>query len=157
MQSNFPTKESMAWKLWLFGILKIPMIAFCRPRLVVWNEEEVVVKIKRKRRTNNHLKSMYFGALMVGADLAAGLHAFAYSVSGNRKISLAFKSCSANFLSRPEMDVFFEMNSGSLVREMILESEKSKERINRKIPVLIKNETGEVVAEVEMELSLKVK
>jgi hypothetical protein len=100
---------------------------------------------------------MYFGALMVGADLAAGLHAFAISVSGKQRISLAFKSCSAKFHTSPETDVFFEMNSGPLVREMIQESAAKGERINRMIPVLIKNAAYEVVAEVEMELSLKVK
>lgn len=154
---NLPTLRKMQWNLWLFGCFKIPMIAFCRPKIVTWNEDTVVIRIRRSRRTNNHLKSMYFGALMVGADLAAGLHAFAFSVSEKKKISLAFKSCNAQFLKRPETDVFFEAKAGALVRNMIARSEESQERVNDIIPVSIRDAHGELVASVDMELSLKVK
>jgi len=155
--SSFPSLRKMQWNIWLFGLVKIPMIAYCRPKVITWNEETVVVRIRRSRRTNNHLKSMYFGALMVGADLAAGMHAFAFTVSAKKKISLAFKSCSAQFIKRPETDVFFEANAGHIVRNMIAESENKKERINGIIPVIIKDTNGEEVAKVDMELSLKVR
>jgi len=155
--SNFPTLSKMQWNIWLFGLLKIPMIAYCRPKIITWNEETVVIRIRRSRRTNNHLKSMYFGALMVGADLAAGMHAFAFTVTEKKKISLAFKSCNAQFLKRPETDVFFEADAGEIVRKMIAESETKKERVNAIIPVRIKDTSGEEVAKVDMELSLKVK
>jgi hypothetical protein len=154
--SNFPSLKKMQWNIWLFGLVKIPMIAYCRPKIITWNEETVVIRIRRSRRTNNHLKSMYFGALMVGADLAAGMHAFAFTVSAKKKISLAFKSCSAQFLKRPETDVFFEANAGDIVRNMIAESEIKKERVNAIIPVTIKDTDGEEVAQVDMELSLRV-
>jgi hypothetical protein len=155
--SSFPSLRKMLWNIWLFGLVKIPMIAYCRPKVITWNEETVVVRIRRSRRTNNHLKSMYFGAMMVGADLAAGMHAFAFTVSAKKKISLAFKSCSAQFIKRPETDVFFEANAGHIVRNMIAESENKKERINGIIPVIIKDTNGEEVAKVDMELSLKVR
>lgn len=93
---------------------------------------------------------------MVGADLAAGMHAFAFTVSEKKKISLAFKSCNAQFLKRPETDVYFEARAGEIVRNMIAQSETRKERINGIIPVSIKNTNGEEVAKVDMELSLKV-
>lgn len=153
---NFPTLRKMQWNIWLFGWIKIPMIAFCRPKIMTWDEEKVVIRIRKSRRTNNHLKSMYFGALMVGADLAAGMHAFAFTVSEKKKISLAFKSCNAQFLKRPETDVFFEAHAGPIVRKMIAESENKKERINEIITVLIRDINGIEVAKVEMELSLRV-
>jgi|694.fasta_scaffold48628_4 hypothetical protein len=154
--SNLPTLKKMQWNLWLFGWVKIPMIAFCRPKIVTWNEDTVVIRIRKSRRTKNHLKSIYFGALMVGADLAAGLHAFAFTVSEKKKISLAFKSCNAQFIKRPDTDVFFEAKAGAIVRNMIAESESKKERINAVIPVSIKDVHGEEVARVDMELSLRV-
>ena len=154
--SNLPTLKKMQWNLWLFGWVKIPMIAFCRPKIVTWNEDTVVIRIRKSRRTKNHLKSIYFGALMVGADLAAGLHAFAFTVSEKKKISLAFKSCNAQFFKRPDTDVFFEAKAGAIVRKMIEESESKKERINAVIPVSIKDVHGEEVARVDMELSLRV-
>ena len=154
---NFPNINKMQRNLWIFGLFKIPMIAYCRPRITVWNEEEVVIRIKRSRRTNNHLKSMYFGALMVGADLAAGMHAFAYSSVGSKKISLAFKSCQANFIQRPETDVFFEAKAGAIVREMIKKSEQSKERVNAVVLVKMYDENRIEIAQAQMELSIKVK
>jgi acyl-coenzyme A thioesterase PaaI-like protein len=147
----------MQRNLWLFGLFKIPMIAFCRPKIVVWDEQKVVIRIRRSRRTNNHLKSMYFGALMVGADLAAGMHAFAHSTTNQKKISLAFKSCSAQFFQRPETDVYFTAESGNLVQEMIQKSMLSQQRVNEMITVHISDESGQEVAVVTMELSLKVK
>ena len=154
--SNLPTLKKMQWNLWLFGWVKIPMSAYCRPKIVTWNEDTVVIRIRKSRRTKNHLKSIYFGALMVGADLAAGLHAFAFTVSEKKKISLAFKSCNAQFIKRPDTDVFFEAKAGAIVRNMIAESESKKERINAVIPVSIKDVHGEEVARVDMELSLRV-
>lgn len=154
--NNLPTLKKMQWNLWLFGWVKIAMIAYCRPKIVTWNEDTVVIRIRKSRRTKNHLKSIYFGALMVGADLAAGLHAFAFTVSEKKKISLAFKSCNAQFFKRPDTDVFFEARAGALVRNMITESESKKERINAVIPVSIKDVHGEEVARIDMELSLRV-
>lgn len=155
--SEFPSMNKMQRNLWLFGLFKIPMIAYCRPRITVWNEDEVIIRIKRSRRTNNHLKSMYFGALMVGADLAAGMHAFAHSASGGNKISLAFKSCRANFLQRPETDVYFEAKAGAIVRGMIARSKQTKERVNAVVLVRMYDENRVEVAQAEMELSIKVK
>ena len=154
--SNLPTLKKMQWNLWLFGWVKIPMIAFCKPKIVTWNEDTVVIWIRKSRRSKNHLKSIYFGALMVGADLAAGLHAFAFTVSEKKKISLAFNSCNAQFIKRPDTDVFFEAKAWAIVRKMIIESESKKERINAVIPVSIKDVHGEEVARVDMELSLRV-
>ena len=154
--SNLPTLKKMQWNLWLFGWVKIPMIAFCRPKIVTWNEDTVVIRIRKSRRTKNHLKSIYFGALMVGADLAAGLHAFAFTVSEKKKISLAFKSCNAQFIKRPDSDVFFEAKAGAIVRKMIAESESKMERVNAIIPVSIRDVHGEEVARMDMELSLRV-
>jgi hypothetical protein len=154
--ANFPSLKKMQWNIWLFGWVKIPMIAFCRPKIVTWNEETVVIRIRKSRRTKNHLKSIYFGALMIGADLAAGMHAFAFTVAEKKRISLAFKSCEAKFLKRPESDVFFEAQAGQIVKKMIAESESKNERVNAIIPVSIKNSSGEEVANVNMELSLRV-
>ena len=155
--NNWPSLQKMQRNLWLFGLFKIPMIAFCRPKIVVWNEDEVIICIKRSRRTNNHLKSMYFGSLMVGADLAAGLHAFAYIVTEKKSISLAFKSCQATFLQRPETHVYFQAKAGKIVREMIQQSIATQSRINQVIPIIIRDAHDSIVAHVDMELSLKVK
>ncbi len=157
MKNSFPSLVQMQRSLFWFSWLKIPMIAYCRPKIMIWDEEQVVLKIRKSRRTKNHLNSMYFGVLMVGADLAAGMHALAFSRVQEKKISLAFKSCNAQFIKRPLTDVFFQANAGNIVREMIAISNTTGNRINREIVVELTESSGEKVAEVIMELSIKVR
>lgn len=145
--------------LWYFGHFKIAMIGYLKPRLIKLSDSEIVIRLPLRRRSRNHLNSMYFGALAVGADLAAGLHGFYYADVEKCKVSLAFKSFQAHFLHRPESDVYFVSTSGELVKKMITESQNSGERINK--PINVKAYTHyltqpEEVADFILELSLKV-
>jgi acyl-coenzyme A thioesterase PaaI-like protein len=155
--STFPSKRRMQWKLFLLGLLKIPMIGYCRPRIADWSPESVRVRIPLRRRTRNHFKSMYFGALMVGADLTAGLHAYAYSLEKGWKVSFAFKSSSAEFLRRPDKNVFFEMDQGREVEALLEKSQASGERHHMGVPIAAYDEEGTRVAEFVLELSVRVK
>jgi acyl-coenzyme A thioesterase PaaI-like protein len=147
----------MRWKLFLLGTFGIPMLGFARPKLLSINEDEVRVKIKLKRRTKNHLKSMYFGALAVGADTAAGLHAFYLSESQGIKMSLAFKAVQGQFLKRAETDVVFVCKQGKIVSDCLQVSKNTGERINQDLLVEAFNLQDELVATFTMMLSLKVK
>ena len=71
--------NKMRWLLFLLGFVKIPMIRYTKPKLLMINDDDVRVKIKLRRRTKNHLNSMYFGALSVGADIAGGIQVFYFS------------------------------------------------------------------------------
>ena len=142
-----------------FGLLKVPLIGHLRPRLITLDDQQIVIKIPLGRRSKNHLDSMYFGALAVGADLAGGLHGFYHAKQLNLNPSIVFKSFQAQFLKRPESDVFFVCNSGGTVKSMILESQKTGERINQLIPIEAYTNylaQAELVAEFKLELSIKV-
>jgi hypothetical protein len=132
------------------------MIGFVRPKLVSLDTEKVCVAIRLKRRTKNHLNSMYFGALAVGADIAAGIHVFYFSEKYGKKISFAFKGMNAQFLKRAESMVRFECLEGKIVETALLKSIESGERINEVVNVIALNLSGEQVATFEMTVSLKV-
>lgn len=151
------TLKNMKWKLFLLGFLKIPLINFCRPRLIKMDDTTVEVKIKLRRRTKNHLKSMYFGALAVGADVAAGIHAFYFAEKSGRKVSFAFKGVKAEFLMRAESDITFVSVEGELVQKAFDSSAASGERVNQPINVIAYNDKKEAVATFEMIVSVKVK
>lgn len=151
------TLKSMKWKLFLLGAVKIPLINFCRPRLIEMNDTTVKVKIKLRRRTKNHLKSMYFGALAVGADVAAGIHAFYFAEKSGKKVSFAFKGVKADFLMRAESDITFVSTEGELVQKAFDASAESGERVNQPINVIAYNDKQEEVATFEMIVSVKVK
>lgn len=145
--------------LWCFGKLNVPMIGYLRPRLIKLTDQEIVIKLRLTRRSKNHLHSMYFGALAVGADLAGGLHGYYLAKRAGVKISLAFKSFQAQFLKRPESDVYFVCTMGDVVKDMLAESQTTKQRINK--PLVVTAYThyphqSEEVASFVLELSLKV-
>lgn len=154
------TKEislrKMNWLLFLMGVVQIPLIGFVRPKLIEINDEVVKVKIKLRRRTKNHLKSMYFGALAVGADIAAGIHVFYFSETKGVKTSFAFKGMKADFIKRAESDVTFVCDEGNLIASLLSESIEKKERINHPVMVKAMDAQNEVVATFEMIISLKV-
>lgn len=145
----------MRWKLFLLGFLKIPMIYFVRPKLVSCNEEVMHIRIPINRRTKNHLKSMYFGALNIGADLAAGLFVYYHGERMGRKVSLSFKSSKGNYLKRPESDVDFTCKEGMFIQEKLEEAYLTNSRINFILPVEARNSQGDLVAMFEMEVSIR--
>ncbi|MEZ8140741.1 DUF4442 domain-containing protein [Enterovibrio norvegicus FF-33] len=119
----------------LFGFFKVPLIWYCRPKILVLNEERVQIRIPLKRRNKNHLNSMYFGVLAVGADVAGGFMAMSKSESRGKTISLAFKSVTAEFLKRPEADVIFTCDDGKLIDQMLDQTISSGERVNQPVRI----------------------
>lgn len=156
---NILTKAK--WMLWMFGHFQVPLIGYAKPEIIDITDERVIVKIKLRRRTRNHLHSMYMGALAIGADIAGGLLAVYFAQQSKSKISLAFKSFQADFLKRPEHDVYFVCEQGKNIQSMIAQARSEKIRINQVVPVeayihYISEKDKEKVADFKLELSLKV-
>ena len=149
--------RKMRWMLFLLGMFKIPMVGFVRPKLLLVDDTRVKVRIKLRRKTRNHLQSMYFGALAVGADIAGGIHAFYFAEISGSKVSFAFKGMQAEFIQRAESHIIFESNEGKLVSDAILKSKLSGERVNESINVSAYNLKNELVAKFQMIVSVKVK
>ena len=155
LKSNVSLRR-IKWNLFLLGLFKIPLLFYVSPKIIAISPDSCIVKIKLRRRTKNHLNSMYFGAMAVGADVAVGLHAFYLSELKKAKISLAFKSFNAEFLKRAESDVNFICEEGNKIIKMIEESMIEGKRVNEMIDVQAINSSNEMVAKFTMELSLKV-
>ena len=145
--------------LWLFGYFKVPLIGYLRPKLVALTDDEIIIKLPLSRRSKNHLNSMYFGALSIGADLAGGFHGLYHAQQSGLNVSLAVKSFEAHFLRRPESDVYFVSTMGEEVRNMIMESKQTGLRVNKPIRVNAYThyfKKREEVAHFILELSLKI-
>lgn len=147
--------RKMRWMLFLLGLIKIPVVGFVRPKLLSIDDEQVSVRIKLRRRTKNHLNSMYFGALAVGADVAGGIHAFYFAELAAAKVSFAFKGMKAEFIKRAESDVIFKSEEGALVKAAIERSRSTGERVNQPINVIAMDTKGDQVAIFEMIVSVK--
>ena len=158
MKKLINDKIKATWVIRYFGLSKVPLIFYCRPSVIKLTEETTVIKIPFKRRNRNHLRSMYFGALSVGADVAGGVLAMDLIRKSGRNISLVFKDFKADFLKRPEGDTYFTCNDGLAVKNLIDEATRIGERVNMplKITATVPEISGnEPVAEFILTLSLK--
>lgn len=151
------SKRKMQRLLWMLGFFKIPMLAFCRPKIISLSEKEVTIGIQLRRKTRNHLGSMYFGALSVGADVSGGIFAFYFAERYGLKISFAFKSFEAEFLKRAESDIYFSCGEGDLIKKTLIKAAIKEERQNQKVVILARDKSGTNVARFILELSIKVK
>lgn len=145
--------------LWYFGHFKVPLIGALKPHILTLDEQHIVIKLRLSRKSKNHLNAMYFGALAIGADIAGGLHGFYHAKQTGKTISLVFKSFKADFLRRPESDVYFVSSMGMKVAQMIKQSDSTGERVNQCIHVAayVKEKDLKIeVAQFVLELSLKV-
>jgi acyl-coenzyme A thioesterase PaaI-like protein len=147
------------WGMRLFGWLKIPLLASVHPAVVELSETRCVVRVPLRRWTRNHLGSMYFGALAIGADCAGGLLAMDQIKRSGGRVSLVFKSFQATFLKRPERDVYFICEDGEAIRDQVRRTLASEERITEPMAIqaAVKAADGsfEPVATFILELSLK--
>ena len=156
MISNL-TKANLYLKF--FGFTKIPLLWFCRPKIVNLDSNFVEIQIPLKRRTKNHLGSMYFGALSVGADITGGFLAMICIQKSKRKIALIFKDFKADFLKRAEGDVHFKCDQGPDIVKLVDKTVESGQRENMivNIDAYVPSISNDLVAKFELTLSLKEK
>lgn len=140
-----------------FGFRKIPLIYYSGVKVVELNENRLEVRIPLNRRTRNHLNSMYFGALAIGADVAGGLLTFLHMQQTGRKMTVVFKDMKADFLKRAEGDVHFICDQNVEISKMLARIEASGERENMGIDVtaIVPSISNEVVAKFRLTLSAK--
>ena len=150
-------KTKANYYLTLFSITKIPLLWFCRPKIVHISDKSIEIKIPLKRRTKNHLKTMYFGALCVGADFTAGLLVLNILKKHKSKANLIFKDFQADFIKRAEGDVHFICKEGDLIRSLITKAEETNERQNMPVHIeaSVPSISAEPVATFILTLSIK--
>lgn len=123
----------------LYALARIPLIAVVRPRLMQVDAETCIVRIPLTRMVKNHLRSMYFGALCIGADMAGGLIVMNLIRSRGSRVAFLFKDFEAQFLKRVEGPCLFTCHDGHKLAALLERAESSGER---------EEDTVEVVATV---------
>lgn len=148
----------MDWKATLkiraWATANVPMIGYTRPKVIKSGTEEVEIQLPLRRRNKNHWGTMYFGALAVGADLAAGLMAMNCIEKSGEKVSLVFSDFQATFHRRPDGAVRFQCSEGPQIAAQVQEAIASKSRVTK--PIQVQAFVGEeLVASMQLGLSLK--
>jgi acyl-coenzyme A thioesterase PaaI-like protein len=144
--------------LFAFGITRIPMLTFVGTRIVELSDTRSVIKIPLGYRTKNHLGSMYFGAMAVGADITIGGLAFHLIKKRRANVQLIFKDFKAEYRKRAESDTLFICDQGHQINALIEQAIHSVERINGSVQAyaLVPDKLGnEPVAVFDLTLSLR--
>jgi len=151
--------QKLNFYLRIISFWKIPLLFYCRPKIIFLDSNSVKFRIKLNRRVKNHLGSMYLGALAVGADIASGYFAFHYLQKHKKSISLIFKDFHADFYRRSMGDVVFTCDMGEEIKDLIDKSLQSTDRVN--LPVIVRASvptiSDETVAKFTLTLSVKTK
>ena len=153
------SETRITWQMRLFGLMQIPLIFYCWPKVVSISDTRLEVKIKLNRCTKNHLGSMYFGVLSVGADVTGAFLAMEFIRASNSNISLIFKDFHADFLKRAEGDVHFICSEGRAIRELIKKAEETGERESMPVHVIasVPSISEDPIAKFILTLSIKKK
>ncbi len=149
-------KNQLFVSSWAF--LNVPMIFWVRPKVLSIDTEKTEVLIPLRRRTKNHLKSMYFGVLCTGADVAGGILAAKLISESGKNVSLAFKDFKADYKKLALGDVLFRCLEGKEIKEFLDDVLQSNDRKNKTIHVeaLCPDiDPNEIVATFELTLSLR--
>jgi len=158
LMNRLPVPLQATLRMRMFGLWKIPLIFYVRPSVVAINQEKIIVKIPFRRRNKNHLGSMYFGTMCVGADCSGGLLAMKLIDESPSGISLIFKDLTADFLKRAEGDTYFTCTQGKEIGALVEATSRSDERQEMVMTIVatVPEKFGEEpVATFDMTLSLK--
>jgi hypothetical protein len=159
---SLPTLFKETALLRAFAATKIPLLFWARPAVQHIDAQSCQVRLPYSKINKNHLNSMYFGALCIGADIAGGLMAqrLLDQLPKGKKGALIFKDFQARFLKRAEGDTVFTCRDGAAIQALIERCAQSGERedipvrVVATVPALLGDEP---VAEFTLGLSIKVR
>ena len=146
------------WSLRQFAWSRVPLIAILRPTLLAADRESCLVRIPLGWLTRNHLGSLYFGALCIGADLAGGLMVMNLIRARGSEVAFLFKDFRADFHKRAEGATVFACHDGQKLRDLLDRAETSGEREEDTVSVTatVPDKLGdEPVASFTLTISMK--
>ncbi len=146
--------------LWSVSSLKLPLLFYIRPRVVQYDEQVCRIQVKLNRRSRNHVGSMYFGALAMGAELSIAAAAVFQIFATRKKVEFIFKSFKCDFLKRADADVIFvsELNEHveALVQRAIRGQGQRVEETFTGYAVTVKNPQEKIML-YQLTLSMKLR
>ena len=146
------------WAIRLFALTKIPLIALIRPTILQVNSRTCVVRVPLNWVVKNHLRTMYFGALCIGADLAGGLIVMNMIRAKGSTVNFLFKDFHADFLKRAEGATVFTCNDGEMLGALLMKAEESgvREEGTVRVTATVPEKLGdEPVAVFNLTISMK--
>jgi len=142
----------------LYAFLHIPLLWWVRPIMVENSKDRTILKIPLCRRTKNHLGSMYFGALAMGAEAAVAIKAIQTIRSSGKKVDFVFKDFHAEFSKRAEGNVEFTCDQGPQITDLVdkcIQTGQRESATFESYAIVPKKNPNEKVATFKVTLSVK--
>lgn len=122
------SKTKYHYLLKVLTFLKVPLLFAASPKVITFSETETTVYLPLKRKNKNHVGSMYFGALAMGAELSVALMAIRETQESAPKVSFIFKNFCVDFLKRANKGVYFSCLEAGQVKALVAKANTSGER-----------------------------
>lgn len=152
-------KETLLLRL--FSWKTIPLLWWIQPSMLQNDDKKTILKIPLTRRTRNHLKVMYFGALAMGGEACIGIRAMQTIQKSKKPVDFLFNDFECQFLKKSKGDVHFICDQVSEVEAFINEViSKNGERLEKKFSsyaVVPSIDPNEVVAKFSVTMTAKMR
>lgn len=130
-----------------FTVLSMPSAAFVGLRLVRADDEVCVTSIPGGWRSQNPFKTMYWAAQGMAAELATGVHPFAYSRAIEGGLRMFVVGTEATFVKRANGKIVFTCEDIPAVRAAIEETLATGEGVDLDMRAIGRDQSGDVVSE----------
>lgn len=138
------------------SFFRIPLLFFCCPKVLSLSPT-AKVKLPLRWMSKNHYRSMYFGALCIGAELSVALPLLNELFINKRKFNFIFKDFKAEFLKRAEDHVIFEFEDVNDILDLLTECELAKTRRHRSFKGKAYSEKSPDLVFMTFEITISVK
>lgn len=118
------------WLIKGTSLARVPLLAFCNPKLLSV-DPAAKVELPLNFVTKNHFRTMYFGALAMGAELSVATPILEAMFIQKKPISFIFKDFKCEFRKRADTSVVFEFSDVEESRHAVEEALRSGERLNK--------------------------
>lgn len=138
------------------SFFRVPLLFFCRPKILTL-DKVAKVQIPLNLVTKNHYRTMYFGALCMGAELSVALPLLEQMFLQKRKVNFIFKDFKADFLKRADTDVIFEFADVENILKLVDDCENQKTRLTQSFKGTAYSASNPEVIFMSFEIAISVK
>ena len=141
----------------LAAFAKMPLGFFAGLKVDFIDEDECAVSLPGGWRTQNPFQSTYWAAQGMAAEMATGLHPYAYASGCNIPVRMILAATEARFGRQCKTRAVFRCRGGDPVRTAFAETLKTGQSVSCPIEVIGEDRLGEVVSEWTFTWSLRAK
>ena len=141
------------WRFKIYTFLKLPSLLFWGVKIKSIEKNRAEILLPFSWRTQNPFRSIYFSALMGGAELSTGILGL-LALEG-KNVSMLVVGASGKFLKKADSKVKFICDDGEMIHDVVKEVLNSEE--GKTITVTSKgyNDIGILIGEFEFIWSFK--